>query len=549
MTYEGRHLFLDACLAEGADVMFGNPGTSEVPIIDALIDRPAMRYVLCLHETAAVTMADAWALVSGRVGLVNLHIGPGLGNAIGSLYNSLERHVPLVVTCGQTDTRMRLREPMTSHDLVAMAKPVTVWAAEVQGIEELPLALARAFRTAREASGPVMLSLPMNVMDAPTMLRPEPASAVFEATRPDPAAIEAAARRLAAARSPALVIGDGVARAGATAAVVRLAEALGAPIFAETLPAHMNVPFRHPLFIGRLPPTAELIAGQLAPHDAIVLIGGEFFEEAFYTTARYFPSQASIIHLERSASRIGRNFSVACGIVADLSASVPALCTALAGRIDAADAAERHAAGQKRKAAERQAHRALVEADTAAGRLSAAVVLDTIARLAPDDAHIAAEAHLSTPHLLRSLRFDDPAQYLSARAGGIGQAFPSAIGAKIAAPGRPVIAVSGEGSALYTPQALWTAAREASAIVFVVLNNCAYDILRSGMSWYRSARGLATDRPTPHFDLSEPAVDFVSLARSFGVDAVRVADPTAFEAELGRALERQRPTLIDAALA
>lgn len=544
-AYEGRHLFLDACLGEGADIMFGNPGTSELPIMDALNDRPAMRYVLCLHEAVAVTAADAYAHLTGRVALVNLHIGPGLGNGMGSIYNAFERNTPMVVTCGQTDTRMRLREPMTSHDLVAMAAPATVWAVQCETIEELPLIMARAFKTARETPGPVFVSLPMNIMDTPTDLRPMSPSPVSRAVLPDGAALVRAAELLAAAGAPAIIAGDGVARGGASGAVASLAASIGAPVFFDCLPAHMNIPFAHPNYVDRMPVRADLIRQKLQPFDMVVLIGGEFFEEAFYEGGALMPEGTTVLQIDTKEARIARNLPVLLGLCGDIAAIVSAL-DAQVTRPGARAAQAAIAAAKRDRIA---AHADRVAVDRSQGKLTPAALLEIVARTLPEGAHVSSEVHLSTPHLHNTLGFGEPVQFLSARAGGIGQAFPSAIGAKLALPDRKVVALSGDGSALYTPQALWTAVHFGLDITFIVLDNGTYDILNTGMTWYRAARGISGNRPVLHFDLEGPRVDFVSLAMSFGVQAVRADTPPAFEAALAEALADKAPRLIQARVA
>jgi benzoylformate decarboxylase len=206
---------LKALRAEGVKYVFGNPGTSEIPLFEALLDAPELEYVLCLHETVAVSMADGYAHASGGVGFVNLHVAPGVGNAIGSIYGAWEGRTPLVVTAGTPDTRLRLREPLTGHDLAAMAAPVTKWSAQVEEVGELPLALNRAFKLARDPPpGPVFVSLPMNVMAAETELEPMPPSHLARRSAPGPEMIAEAVELLLGARRPLIVSGDMVARSG-----------------------------------------------------------------------------------------------------------------------------------------------------------------------------------------------------------------------------------------------------------------------------------------------------------------------------------------------
>ncbi|MCH9045453.1 MAG: thiamine pyrophosphate-binding protein, partial [SAR324 cluster bacterium] len=184
---KGKQIFMETLLAEGVEYIFGNPGTTELPLMDSLIDYPQLRYILALHESVAVIMADAYAQASGRVGVVNLHVGPGLGNGLGGLYNAWEGGTPLLLTAGQQDNRMRLREPLLGHDLVAMAAPLTKWSVEVTSADEMAHIINRAFKIARETpSGPVFVSLPMNVMEQDSAHGPMPPARRFPRSAPDP---------------------------------------------------------------------------------------------------------------------------------------------------------------------------------------------------------------------------------------------------------------------------------------------------------------------------------------------------------------------------
>src|SRR5476649_894431 len=225
----GRQVLMQTLLNHGVDRIFGNPGTTESPLLDHLLDYPQVEYIVHLHEGVAVGAANFYAQASSKTAFVNLHVAPGLGNAIGMIYGALKNNSPLVVTAGQQDTRVRLRDPVLGHDLVAMAAPVTKWSVQVERADELGPILQRAFRIAREApAGPVFVALPIDVMEQETELPAGRPGVAFTATRPDPAGIAAMAKLMLSAASPTIVAGDDVARAGAHATLVRLAERLGA---------------------------------------------------------------------------------------------------------------------------------------------------------------------------------------------------------------------------------------------------------------------------------------------------------------------------------
>src|SRR3990172_9182947 len=227
----GRYDLVDQLIADGVSHVFGNPGTTEEAFMDVLQDYPRLQYVLALHESVAAGIADGYARASGRPSFLQLHINPGLGNAIGTLYNSYRTRTPMVVYAGQHPQRGGSQDPILAGDLVRMAEPVTKWSAHVEDAAELPGLLRRAFKVAMEPPrGPVFLSVPMNVMDEEAEVEITPTAYTNTRVRPDPEGIERVAEVLAAAQSPLIICGDGVATSGAVPELVRLAEALGARV-------------------------------------------------------------------------------------------------------------------------------------------------------------------------------------------------------------------------------------------------------------------------------------------------------------------------------
>src|SRR5580693_2062405 len=247
----GRQVFLETLLAHGVDRIFGNPGTTESPLLDSLLDYPSLQYIVHLHEGVAVGAANFYAQASGKTAFVNLHVAPGLGNAIGMIYGALKNNSPMVGTAGQQDTRIRLRDPVLGYDLAAMAAPVTKWSVQVERADEMGPILQRAFKIANEApAGPVFVALPINVMEQETDIPPGKPATLFEKSRPDPAGIAAMARLLASAKSPTIVAGDDVARADAGGTLAKLVEKLGASVWFEGLRARNSFPTDHPAYRG-----------------------------------------------------------------------------------------------------------------------------------------------------------------------------------------------------------------------------------------------------------------------------------------------------------
>jgi benzoylformate decarboxylase len=546
----GKHVLLESLIAHGVEHVFGNPGTTESPILDALLDYPQLRYIVALHEGVALGAASYYAQAAGRTAVVNLHVAPGLGNALGMLYNALKTRSPLVVTAGQQDTRLRLRGPVLGHDLVAMAAPLTKWSVQVERADEFALIAHRALKVAADPpAGPVFVALPIDVLEQETDVGPLGPGRLYRAPVPDPAAIQAATELLLSSRRPALVVGDDAA--SAPAEVAALAERLGAAVWCEGIRTHQVLPSAHPNFRLGLPFDAVAIRRALDDADVVLLVGGPFFEEVWYAPGSPLPAGARAIQVEASPERLAHNLAVTVGLVSDPRTSLAALAAAVQRE---ADDAFRQAASRRNEAL-----RALKGQDAEAQRARAAKRWDhapiAVPRLMaelesalPPETIVVDEAITASPDLARTLTFERVGEYVGARGGGIGQALPGALGVKLAHPDRPVIAVSGDGSAMYSIQALWTAAHHDLAVVFVILNNREYRILKHNMDTYRQRFGAKPDRGYPHMDLVTPDLGFVDLARGMGVEGARVTTPGQLRPALDKALGARRPFLLDVAI-
>jgi len=545
----GRHVFMESLIGHGVEYLFGNPGTTESPIIDSLQDYPQIRYVLALHEGVALGAASYYAQASGRTGVVNLHVAPGLGNALGMLYDALKAGSPLIVTAGQQDTRLRLRAPLLGHDLVAMAAPVTKWSVQVERADELAPALRRAFKVADDPpSGPVFVALPIDVLEQETEQAALPPGTLYRRPEPDPAGVAAAADVLLASRSPVIVAGDDVGRRGASGELLALAELLGAAVWLEGVRQHVVFPMAHPSCRGSLPFDAAAIRKALDGADAVLLVGGPFFEEVWFVPGSPFGPEAAILQIEDSPERLSRNFPLRAGLLAAPAAGLRALRGLIereGGSALREAAAARNAALGSLKAQEISAQRERAAKRWDSEPISIPRLMAEMRASLPPDAIVVDESITASIDLARSLRFERPGDYFGARGGGIGQGLPGALGVKLAHPGRPVVAMSGDGSAMYSIQALWTAAHHGLAVVFVILDNREYRILKHNMDAYRQRFGVRADRPYPHMDLSKPDLSFVEIARGMGVAGSRVTRPGDVAPAVAAAFGSGGPYLLD----
>src|ERR1700751_3294129 len=329
----GRRVLMESFVSHGVRHIFGNPGTTETPLLDSLPAYPQIDYVMALHEGFAVSAASFYAQASRRPTVANLHVAPGLGNGIGSLFRAVKAGSPVVVTAGQQDTRMRLSNPLLGHDLVAMAAPVTKWSVQIERADEIAPILRRAFKVATDApQGPVFVALPIDVMEQETAVEAPAADKLWRAAHPDPKGIEALAALLLKSQNPVIIAGDDIARSDATEALVALTETIGAPVWFEGLGHHAPFPTSHPSYRASLPGDAAQVRKALGEADLVLLLGGPFFEDIWYVPGGHIPAGAAVAQIEESPERLAFNNRLDAGGDGDMPASLAALVSVLGTR-------------------------------------------------------------------------------------------------------------------------------------------------------------------------------------------------------------------------
>ncbi|MQA86347.1 MAG: thiamine pyrophosphate-binding protein [Streptosporangiales bacterium] len=521
--HTGRDVLVEVLESEGVRHVFGNPGTTELPLMDALAGRDGPRYVLGLQEAAVVGMADGYAESTGRPAFVNLHTSAGLGNAIGNLTCAQANRAPLVVTAGQQDRRHLFADPLLAGDLVGLARPVSKWGHEIRGPGELGTYLRRAFRDAETPpAGPVFCSIPMDVLDEEAPPAPPP-------SRRDGRAVAGSLGELAdllAAAAPdrlAIVAGDDVAGSCAVDALVAVAEALGAPVFGSPFHGTTVFPAAHPLWRGMLGRSAAGVRKALSGFERVFLVGGQAFMSFPYTPGSPLPEDAELLHLSSDPTQVGRTWPTDLGLVGDIGASLEALLPLLRERAPAGGAdraADALAAARERRAGEMAEADAQALANYPATPMDPGSAVHALLRALPDDIPVVDESVTTAAHVRRLHRSTGPGQYFFSRGGGLGWGMPAAVGVSLGLGGGPVLCVVGDGAAMYTPQALWTAAREQLPVVVAVVDNAQYLILKNALR-QRGKDSAATGRFVG-MDLDRPRVDFCALAGSLGVDATYV---------------------------
>ncbi|WP_158929005.1 thiamine pyrophosphate-binding protein [Acidisphaera sp. S103] len=543
----GKTALLELLKQEGVRIMFGNPGTTELPLMDALAAEQELRYILALQEAPAMGMADGYAQASGQCAVVNLHAAPGLGNAMGMLYDAQKAGSPILVTAGQHEQRFNFTEPLLWADLPTIARPFVKWSEEVRRLQDLPRAIHRAVKTAlAPPTGPVFLSLPGDILTDSADLDLGAPSRVATGIRGDSSAIRQAAAIIAKASSPVIIAGDAVPQGNALQELVALAEALGAPVYDEGMASRAMFPSSHPLYRGALVRLPAAIRGLLTQHDLLVSIGADLFTLSLPDDVDSMPESYPVIHLDTDPWELGKNYPEKVSILGEPKVTLPELTEAVR---QARSAAESEAAGKRLQHVKAEGvaslHKLHTMADALAERhpIHPLALMQTIGRLLPDDAVVIDETVSSGNGLRRFLKSDDAQSFYGLRGGGIGWGLPAAIGVKLALPDRPVVALIGDGSAMYTIQGLWTAARENLRMVFVIINNYSYRILKQRTN---AMKGLAAQADNyVAMDLDKPRVDFVSVARGLGLTAYKAATLADLGDLLEQALAKDGPTLID----
>lgn len=546
----GKQVFLELLKQEGVEILIGNPGTTELPLMDGLARAPCIRYVLALQEAVAVAMADGYAQASGKLVAVNVHISPGLGNAMGMLYNAWKAGSPLLLTAGQHDQSFAAAEPLLWSDLPSVARPYVKWSTEIHRLEDLPRIVHRAAKVAlTHPTGPVFLSLPADVLNAERDLELGYPTRVDLRIRGSREAVECAADLLAQAGRPVLVVGDAVAQSGAVAELVGVAELLGIPVYSEGMTSRCSFPFTHPLYRGALPRVGAALRAILQDHDLLFSVGGDLFHLSLPSDVEPVPHGLPIVHLDVDPWEIGKNYPVRVAIFGDPKATLPDLAEALRRRFGGGahpEAAERLAPMARRRQQTIKDLRRQALADSGRQPIAPLTLINAVAENIPADAVVIDESISSGGGLRELLRCQDPQSFFGLRGGGIGWGVPAALGVKLALPHRAVVALVGDGSAMYTSQALWTAARESLGVAIVILNNRSYRVLKQRI---QLLKGFSVqDDVYVGMDLDKPLIDFVGLARAHGVPGERVEKAADIQGAMGRALAAGGPYLLEVQL-
>lgn len=518
-----RGVTYDLLRTLGLTTVFGNPGSTEEPFLQEFPED--FSYVMALQESSVVAMADTFAQVTGRPALVNVHSSAGLGNAMGNLVTAYHGSTPLIVTSGQQHREMLIGDPyLGNREAITMPKPWVKWSYEPARAEDVPDAFMRAYAMALQPpAGPVFLSIPLDdwkkALTGPARLR-----TVSGRVAPDEQRLRLFADRISASSRPALVFGPEVDRSGGWDSAVALAEKLRAAVYGAPLHDRVSFPEDHPLFRGPLGMSIKTISDRMAGHDLVVVIGGEVFRYYPYVPGDLLPTGTELLHITANpevaaAARMGDSLLGDAKIVLDR----------LLGLV---------AEGSARSAPEPMRRRRELPR-TPGHPLSPPEVYAALSRVRPPDAVLVNESTSTMAQHIEWLPAVASGAFFATASGGIGWGVPAAVGVALGdrarGVSRPVIGLIGDGSFQYSVQAIWTAAQHRLPIVYVVMRNHEYSILKSFAE-------LEETPGVPGLDL--PGIDITSLARGYGCRAVDVDTTEDLEREFTRALTAGTTTVI-----
>ncbi len=531
---------------EGVKYVFGVPGNSEVPLLDSLAQTRGTKYISAIHESVSMAMADGYARASGKVGVALVHTTPGTANIIGNLSNAYDAGTPIVVIAGQQDSRLQWCDSLLDSDLLPMVSQHTKARWSVSRAEDIAQALDRAFKEATTPpTGPVFLVIPRNLQTQTVDF--DPASIqrrrVPMAIRPDRGYLRKAAQLLAEARQPAILAGYQVPSTNAIDELIQLAETLNAPVFTTGLVPRFIFPTNHPLYYGRVLPIGFALPGLENPPDVLLAVGSKLFKQLFFIEGPLIPHTTKLIHVDYDPAALARECPAEVALVGNPRIVLSELTQEIGRIMSPAQRTQGQLRYKKLKQARQQARAASEEyfrkeRDLLPLRPSRAI--KEIADALPEESAVVDESVMLTSYIASIMEFTEPGSYFCSIT-CLGWGLPASLGVALGTTRRPVVALVGDGSALFGIQALWTAAKYRIPVTIIVLNNRGYAAVKWGFSSYPDRKsGRNADLGC---DLGN--VDFPKLARSFGIGAERIRNPKHIKPSLNEAIGANEPVLID----
>ena len=545
MKLEGKHALLQMFVAEGVNYVFGNPGTSETPMMTILPEYKDLDYILVLQEGVAVGMAEGYGRSTGTVPLVSLHIDNGMANGLSLMIDQLRSGTPMVMTAGNKD--IRKLGPGRS-DLAELARPFAKWSAEITHAGQVPSIIRRAFQEAKTSpTGPVFVGMSANAFDDVADVNIQPSTDVVQNSSTDPNTLEEVCDLLSTASKPIMIIGDRLN--GANQAAVKLAETAGIPVYGHGS-FEVNFPATHPLWQGNLSVRNPDAVKAIRSADLIIAAGCTVFDDFFYQAEDIIPKSAKLVHIDSDPSSVGKSEPSDIAILAAPSEVITQLAESVSYEFTgtkAEEAALRVKDAASVSSARREAFAKSAMKQRNMSPMSPSTFAATFADALPSDATVFNDGISTGGLIFEAMSPDERGSYYAIRGGAIGWGMGATMGVQLGQPDRPVVGVMGDGTAIMTIQALWTAANSNIPAVFVICNNRSYRILKLNSNVYHRMQGLQTPESYVASDFDLP-LDFKSQADAYGVEGVRVETPDELTKQIQRGCELNKPLVIDAVI-
>jgi benzoylformate decarboxylase len=540
----GRSAFLALLKDEGISHLFGNPGTTELPIMHALKDHPDLTYVMAMQESLVVAMADGFGRASGQLTACNVHVAPGLGNAMGSLYNAKFTGTPMILTAGQQEQGHGLTEPLLYDPLVPIAQPLVKWAVEVTRLEDLPRIVRRAAKVAMTPpTGPVFISLPGDILNMEGGIDLGSSTRIDSRVRPSDEALSALADRILKADRPLIVAGDEIVKSNALKEAAQLAELIGAPAMQQSVPYGAHFLSESPCYVGGLTREQAEVRAVLSKHDLMIVLGADALRMSVWSEVDPMPDSLKTVQIGLVDWDLAKNYPAETAIRADVGETIRALLPVLESKGGAAmkDRTRQRIAALSGQtwSAKREKLIGAIEARKAAKPIDVDLLTLRIVQSTPKDVVIVNEGLTTSRRICDLFPYRDRYSFHALASGGIGWSLPASVGIAMAQKGRPVVTYVGDGSAMYSIQALWTMAHHKLPITTIICNNGGYRIIKQRLKAFHQ---------NDHFigmDFADPPVDFTGLATSLGMKAQRISEPDAIGPAIAASVASGAPALLE----
>ena len=543
----GKQALLEMLKSEGVQHIFGNPGTSEAPIMDMLGDYPELQYFLTLQESVAMGMGESYARATEKPSLVMLHVDSGLANGIAIMLDALNTGTPMVVMSANYDAR-KINE--TKTDLAELVRPVTKWSVELSLPDQIPSAIRRAFSEANShPKGPVYVGFTANALEGEAEMNIVPSGKVHDSYGPDSAGIEEAATLLLAAKRPIMIVGDRVSEDHANGVAVELAELLGLPVH-QSRGAEVSFPTTHPQFFGNH--TLRVTSGRelLQEADLVLAIGMDAMDELFYWGDVILGPSTKLVHIDPIPGRVGRSEPTDVGITSHCGLAIEKLISSIKPRLT--PVLENDIEGRKIEVVAAVAEKRKAFDDSVSAKwdnkpMIPARMMSELAKAIPANAIVVDDSISNRATMRHYFQGEKRGDLRAFRGQSIGGGIGTTMGTQVANPDRPVIGIIGDGSAMMTIQGLWTAANDNIPCIFVICNNGMYRVLKVNFDVYQREilqQKESAGENLPYSDFPTP-FDISAIAAGMGVHGERITDPTEIAPAVQRAIASGKPAVLD----